>query len=289
MSVFPLPVKAILLALVLSLSAGACAHNSRFGPQTTSVNYYPQCYEPIAQMRSNEFMVEESTAAGAIAGALLGALAGYAVDGGRGALIGATMGAVTGGIVANQFAQAAQERDDSRRLGLYAAQLEEASSNMNATTAAAAWARQCYEKQFETAVQEYRAGYIDKEQFRSRYTEVAAGMEEASRVLDTTIASIDEVSAMYASALNEESNRLQVDKTTMQELHQASLQEIRQPDKPASRRPSTGLNQENDRSLNVMVRNGAAVENSVDNAKAERDLINARLDLANQVAVDILS
>lgn len=289
MRLYSLTVKAVLLVIILTLSSGACTHNSRFGPQTTVVNYYPQCYEPIAQMRSNEFMVEESTAAGAIAGALLGAIAGYAIDGERGALIGAAMGAVTGSVVANQFAQAAEERNNARRLGLYSAQLGEASSNMDAATAAAGLARQCYEQQFEAAVQEYQAGYIDKEQFRSRYTEVAAGMEEASRVLGTTITGIDEMSDMYAAALDNESTRLGVDKATIEELHQASLQEIQQPDKPAPRRPATGLNQEEAKSLDTMVRNGAAVQNSVNNAKAEQEIIDARLELANQVAVDLLS
>jgi hypothetical protein len=191
--------------------------------------------------------------------------------------------------VANQFAQAQEERDNARRLSLYSAQLQETSSSMDATTAAASLARQCYEQQFEAAVQDYQAGHIDKELFRSRYTEVAAGMEEASRVLGTTIASADEISVMYASALNEESSRLGVDKATMEQLHQASLQEIKQPEKPAPRRPATRLSQDDSKGLNTMVHNGAAVQNSVDNAKAEQERINSRLELANQVAIDLLS
>jgi outer membrane lipoprotein SlyB len=209
--------KIIFATILLTLPLAGCAQNSRFGPQTTAVNHYPVCYEPIREMRSAEFMVEETTAGGAVAGALLGALVGYAIDGGRGALIGGTMGAVTGGIVANQFARATEEKDNARRLALYSQYLGEATQNMDSTTAAATLARQCYEQQFETAAQEFQAGQISREQFRSRYIEVAAGLEEASRVLGTSIDSIAETSTAYQKALANEAARLKVNQETIKE------------------------------------------------------------------------
>jgi outer membrane lipoprotein SlyB len=280
--------KTIFIAVALTLAAG-CAHDSRFGPQTTVVNHYPDCYDPINQMRQAEFMVEESTVGGAVAGALLGAIAGYAADGGRGALIGATMGAVTGGIIANQLAKAAEERNNAKRMALYSQHLDEASSNMDVTTAAASMARQCYEQQFASAVQDFQAGRINKEQFRSRYMEVAAGMEEASRVLGTSIDSIAEASVAYEEALLRESDRLKVKEDTIEQMREVSRQEIKGSAKPPARRPASGLNQEEEQRLSAMINSGTAVENSVDKARSEQDLINARLDLANQMATDLLS
>jgi outer membrane lipoprotein SlyB len=280
--------------VTLALALTGCAQNSRFGPQTTVVNHYPDCYEPIREMRGAEFMVEESTVGGAVAGALLGALAGYAVDGGRGALIGATMGAVTGGIIANQFAKAAEEKNNARRLELYSRHLLETSGQMDATTAAASLARQCYDQQFAAAVQEFQAGNITREQFRSRYIETAAGLEEASRVLGTSIDALAEASVAYEGALQKESARLQVKEEVIEEIREVARQETKASTgqtspRPPARRPDTGLNKEEDQKLNDMVLNGAALENAVDNARAEQDLINAKLDLTNQVAADLLS
>ena len=292
------------LSLLLVFALTGCA-NSRYGPQTTVVNNFPDCYQPIADMRASEFIVEESTVGGALAGALLGALIGYAADGGRGAAIGATVGGVAGAAIGHQYGRIAQERDNATRLSMYTEQLVETHVGMDATTAAASLARQCYEQQFGVAVDEYRAGYITKDQFRERYIEVASGMEEASRILGMAIDDVTELSVAYNEALYEESARLGVNEVTVVEMRDAARVNVQQtsgqqpakptqsaaakpPAKPTAR-PATGLDQDLDERFNTMVENGVAVENSLDNARSEQELINARLDLANQVAEDILS
>ncbi len=300
----PKKITAILVVTLFLGSALISGCSSKFGPQTTKVEHYPDCYQPISEIRASEFMVEESTVAGAIVGALVGGLIGYAAGGGRGAVAGAAVGGVTGGIISNQYARISQERDDMRRLQYYSSQLEETVTGMDATTAAAMVARQCYERQFQVAVSEFQSGYITRDQFQARHSEVASGLEEASRVLGMTIDSVAEVSAAYEQALANESRRLNLNAQTMAEMHTAALQDARtqnpapqtqpqrQATRPASRpasRPATNLPTEVDGQLNTMVNNGAAVQNSLDNARAERDLINARLDLTNQMAADLLS
>lgn len=290
--------KLALLIVIFSLAGlflNGCA--SKYGPQTTVVNHYPDCYQPIAEIRASEFMVEESTVAGVVVGALAGALIGYAAGGGRGAVVGGTMGAVTGGIIANQYARIAQERDDLLRLQYYSLHLEETVQGMDATTAAAKVARQCYERQFEVAVAEFQNGHISREQFQSRFTEVSSGLEEASRVLGMTIDSVAEVSTAYENALAQESERLNVDAATLAAMHREALrnsqraqaQEQARQQQAAKPRRQANLAPEVDSQLGTMVDSGAQLENSLDNARAERDLINARLDLANRMADDLLS
>ena len=64
----------LVVAVACIALLGDCA--SKYGAQTTQVNYYPQCYSPVAQLRADEDRVNNSTAGGAAGGALLGALIG---------------------------------------------------------------------------------------------------------------------------------------------------------------------------------------------------------------------
>jgi outer membrane lipoprotein SlyB len=286
------------LSLMLLLSAFLAGCSSKYGPQTTVVNHFPDCYQPVADMRASEFMVEEITVVGATIGALLGGVAGYLAGGGRGAALGAMAGAAAGSVVANQFAQNAQEKNDLKRLANYAQQLQETAVGMDAAAAAANTARQCYQRQFAAAADDFKNGRIDKEQFRSRYVEVASGLEEISRILGSNINSVNEVSIMYNDALTQESKNLGVDPHVLIDMHQSAAAEIRQPQtvaaKPAPARASapraaTGLPRDVDDNLTVMVNNGAAMEKSLDDAKAIQDNIKAQLDLTSQMADDLLS
>ena len=62
---------ALVAVLIMALLAlPGCA--SKYGAQRTKVNYYPQCYQPVQQLRDDENYVAKSTATGAVGGALLG-------------------------------------------------------------------------------------------------------------------------------------------------------------------------------------------------------------------------
>ena len=85
----------LVFILVGGLLFSGCT--SRYGEQRTRVNYYPQCYEPVNQLRKDENSTGKSTAAGAAGGALLGALIGGLATGKvEGALAGAVAGGAAG-------------------------------------------------------------------------------------------------------------------------------------------------------------------------------------------------
>lgn len=125
------PAKEIHMVCIALL--GGCA--SKYGAQMAQVNYYPQCYSPVAQLRADEDKVTNSTAGGAAGGALLGALIGDLATGKvEGALAGAVAGGAAGG---NIYGKSQQRENDRRLLASYAAQLGEDSVGMDCARAAA--------------------------------------------------------------------------------------------------------------------------------------------------------
>ena len=141
---------------------GGCA--SKYGAQTTQVNYYPQCYSPVAQLRADEDRVTNSTAGGAAGGALLGALIGGLATGKvEGALAGAVAGGAAGAVGGNIYGKSQQRENDRRLLASYAAQLGEDSAGMDRATAAARLSARCYDEQFKKAAAQYKAGAITRQ------------------------------------------------------------------------------------------------------------------------------
>ena len=63
----------IVMTCLCSLLATGCA--SKYGAQTTDVHYYPDCYQPIADLRSAEKSFNTTMVMGTTMGALLGAVA----------------------------------------------------------------------------------------------------------------------------------------------------------------------------------------------------------------------
>ena len=126
----------LVVAVACIALLGGCA--SKYGAQTTQVNYYPQCYSPVAQLRADEDRVNNSTAGGAAGGALLGALIGGLATGKvEGALAGAVAGGAAGAVGGNIYGKSQQRENDRRLLASYAAQLGEDSAGMDRATAAA--------------------------------------------------------------------------------------------------------------------------------------------------------
>ena len=73
----------IVMTCLCSLLATGCA--SKYGAQTTDAHYYPDCYQPIAHLRSAEKSFNTTMVMGTTMGALLGAVIGasQAAEGGR--------------------------------------------------------------------------------------------------------------------------------------------------------------------------------------------------------------
>ncbi|MDD4701826.1 MAG: glycine zipper domain-containing protein [Desulfovibrio sp.] len=178
----------LVFLLVGSLLFTGCT--SRYGEQKTKVNYYPQCYEPVAQLRQDENSTGKSTAAGAAGGALLGALIGGLATGKvEGALAGAVAGGAAGAVGGNIYGKSQERQRDAAYLAKYNQQMGAEAASMNRATAAAKLATKCYDQQFKLAVGQYKANQISRLELQDRYNEIRSGLEETAFILkDTSVA-----------------------------------------------------------------------------------------------------
>ncbi len=196
------PMTSLLLLCLLVVNGAGCA--SKYGAQMTEPTLYPTCYEPIRKLRSEENSSAKSTAAGAAIGAIGGALIGYAAGGGKGAAIGAASGAVAGGAAGYYYGEQQKIADENARMASYLRDLEGDISGLNATTASARMAIQCYQMKFNTALTQYKQGIITKPQLTAAYTEIKNGLTEAQNILGTVITEARDRDSQYQAAINEE-------------------------------------------------------------------------------------
>lgn len=190
------------LALICFMATGC---TSKYGPQMTTVNYYPQCYQPISELRQDENSAGTSTAVGAGMGALLGALVGGLATGkAEGAVVGAVAGGATGAVAGNVYGKNQQKKTDQQKVNAYLQQLDGESANMDRATAAAKVATKCYDRQFQQAAAEFKNGQLTRQDFSNRYTEIRSGLEETSRILKLTADKMSEKDAQYQQVLTAE-------------------------------------------------------------------------------------
>lgn len=190
------------LFLTTGLLVSGCT--SQYGAQKTKVNYYPQCYQPVNQLRQDENSTGKSTAAGAVGGALLGALIGGLATGkASGALIGAAAGGAAGAVAGNVYGKSKAQDRDASYLHQYSQQLGSEAASMNRSTAAAKVAAKCYDEQFKLAANQFKAGQISRIEFQDRYNEIRSGLEETSFILNDTAATMAKKDGEYQQALAE--------------------------------------------------------------------------------------
>src|SRR5215469_11634518 len=132
------------IASVSFVLAACAAPGGTTVPQMTSVNYYPQCYQSVGQLRQEDQQFQQTMAVNTIGGALTGAALGGLISGNwRGAALGALAGGLTAA-TATYAATRAQEADDERRRLLIANDLSHDSSEMQRAVLAARQADNCY-------------------------------------------------------------------------------------------------------------------------------------------------
>lgn len=261
----------VCLLCVFSVSQMGCA--SKYGSQTTTVAHYPDCYQPINELRKSEYRPQQSAAGGAVGGALIGALVGYLATGkAQGAAIGAATGAVAGGAAGGIYGSQQQKAEDEKQLAQYNQQLDGNIVETNKATAAAKVARQCYERQFTVAANEYKGGRLTKEQFNSRYLEVTSGLQEAATILGEVNSNNRQITADYNRAMQEETAR-----TTSAQAQSA-------PGKTAKARSSGQSPQ-----LAQMTQTSRKMEQSTKAGEEEERLLLERLAATHQQAKDLMS
>ena len=170
-----------IVSLVMAgLLLSGCA--SQYGPQTTVVQYYPECYAPIAKLREEEKQFVKNVAAGAIIGALAGAAIGGAIGGGRGALAGAGAGLLVGAGVAAALTKYKQVQDDRERRSYLSRDMAAEAATLDRVGLSAAMAAKCYREHFDQLLAEYSAGGMSKEVFQARALEIISGLNEIATI-----------------------------------------------------------------------------------------------------------
>ena len=201
------------LFLAAGLLVSGCT--SQYGAQKTKVNYYPQCYQPVNQLRQDENSTGKSTAAGAVGGALLGALIGGLATGkASGAVLGAVAGGAAGAVAGNMYGKSKAQTRDAAYMNQYSQQLGTEAASMNRSTAAAKVAAKCYDEQFKLAANQFKAGQISRIEFQDRYNEIRSGLEETSFILNDTATTMAKKDTEYQQALAEPYNTAQPTRTT---------------------------------------------------------------------------
>lgn len=191
------------LLVMAAMLLGGCA--SKYGPQITNVKYYRDCYQPISDLREAEKSFNRTVAGSVAGGAIAGAMIGLLVTGkASGAIAGAVAGGVAGGAMGYALAKQRQIADDNQRMASYLQDLDGDITGIDRVTAAARLARQCYDKQFELAVVEFKAGRLTRPELDERYLEISNGSTEAGKILGVVVTSGTEKQAQYQAALTEE-------------------------------------------------------------------------------------
>jgi len=189
--------------------AGCAAPGGTTVPQTTKVDYYPQCYQSVALLRQQDEQFQQAMAVNTLTGAASGAALGALVSGGdwRGALIGAATGAAVAASATYASARA-QEADDERRRLLIANDMSHDYGEVQRAVVAARQADNCYGYAYSQLAANLRRGAISKPEAAQRFTEIDQGEREIAAILaeygKKTTASVQQ----YEIAFNNEAQRL---------------------------------------------------------------------------------
>ena len=194
---------ALLMSAVLVLSSiTGCA--SKYGNQTVKVENYPDCYEPIKQLRDNENSTAKGVGVGAALGCGGGALIGLLAGGWRGAIVGCIAGGVAGGATGAYYAERKKEANENTRMAAYLRDLDGDISNLDIAAASARSAIKCYKERFYQADEQFKNQQISKYEYDRRYSEIKSGLTEAQLILGRTVQDAQAVDAAYRDAFTKE-------------------------------------------------------------------------------------
>ncbi|MDR2302035.1 MAG: glycine zipper family protein [Deltaproteobacteria bacterium] len=172
----------VFLFVASTFLAAGCG--SKYGPKTVKVNYYPQCYQPIDQLRAAEEKVKKDMITGAALGAITGAVVGIASTGSaRGAAVGAGIGLIAGLAGSYLISSAVQDKALKDRLAAYNTSMDSQTNNLNIAVKYAKISCDCYEAEYKKLNASYQRGQISKEEMLVRLKEIRDGNNDAITVL----------------------------------------------------------------------------------------------------------
>lgn len=198
-------------ALSLSLAVSGCVtlgNPTSSVAQTTTVSYYPRCYEPVNYLRQSDDRLSQSVITGAAAGAgiggLLGALAGGDAHTGRNALFGAVGSALAGAAISYYREKQRQIAEDNARFASYGSDLTHASGELDRNIASAKQAQSCYQQEYKTLLKAKRGGRMSDSEGRARLSEIVSGLDETNRLMTAVDGRIGENLDTYTLAYEED-------------------------------------------------------------------------------------
>lgn len=169
--------------VILSLLMPACMPKIP-GLNQMKPEYYPQCYQPFADLEKAQDELIKRTVIGAGVGALGGAALGFLKTGdAKGALIGGGAGLIAGTTLGYGFGKMKQIQDDRERMRSYQADMNADMRNASRVEQYAMASLQCYTREFNSLLSQYKAGQITKAEMQARYTEIRRGMNYISEIL----------------------------------------------------------------------------------------------------------
>ncbi|MBQ4133236.1 MAG: hypothetical protein IJD04_05830 [Desulfovibrionaceae bacterium] len=228
--------------MMTGMLLSGCA--SKYGEQITEVNHYPNCYSPIAELRSAESDVQTGAGAGALIGAFMGALAGYAATGkGYGAIAGAAAGATVGAVAGYGLAKHKTESNIRTRLSNYAQAVGADVAQMDTVAASASQARQCYEAAFAAARGDFMNKRITAQEFEARYLEIRSGLLETASILNDVSVNMTARDKEYRETLAWEASQRNLPAPNTEVYSVASSNKKGSKNKPVKASPDPDLDQ----------------------------------------------
>jgi hypothetical protein len=192
--------------VVASLALTSCtAPGGTTVAQTTKVNYYPQCYQPVAQLHQQDEQFAQTMAVNTAIGAAGGALAGGLISGNyKGALVGALAGGFAA--AASTYVQnlSQQYPDPEARRGKIADDMGRDRGTMQRAVVAARQSRSCYNVQFDQVVASVRRGAMPKDEARLRFAEIEQGEHETAAILAEYGKKANDNVQIYKTAVEQE-------------------------------------------------------------------------------------
>jgi hypothetical protein len=185
--------------------------------QTTKVNYYPQCYQPVAQLRQADQQFSQTMAVNTVLGAAGGAALGGLIGGNwQSALYGAVAGGTAAAVGTYAQARFQQEADDERRALLISNDIYHDSSEMQRAVVAARQANYCYNGAFNQVAGDVRRGTLSREEARLRFAEIDQGQRETAAILAQYGKKANESVQEYRVAVNQQSQKARPTRNTHQ-------------------------------------------------------------------------
>lgn len=274
---------AALILFLFCICIQGCAARQNL-PQM-NVNYYPQCYKPFVDLKATENAVAKRTAAGAVLGGLLGGGLGALSGNWKAAVASGIGGAIAGGIAGYSTAKMQQIKDDKVRFASYQVDMNQDMMNATRVEQYSLAAMQCYTREFDSLLVQYKYGRITKLDAENRYKEIREGMAQISTILSRSKADLlkrdEEYRAAFAAEAKAKNRTVPV--TATLDAKRAS-----RPAKSYANRNVSGKRPRHTSSKSVPEASSgelASLANEIQTQKAEADSRTGRIAQANAMTV----